>query len=45
MRHAEAIAERISSLVGEPTTQPASFKIGKTLKEILQIDKGKKRER
>jgi len=39
MKHAEAIAERISSLGGEPTTQPAPFKIGKTLKEILEIDK------
>jgi len=39
MKHAEAIAERVSSLGGEPTTQPAPFKIGKTLKEILGIDK------
>jgi len=39
MRHAEAIAERVSSLGGEPTTQPEPFKIGKTLKEILEIDK------
>ena len=39
MRHAEAIAERVSCLGGEPTTQPAPFRIGKMLKEILKIDK------
>jgi len=44
MRHAEAIAERVSVLGGEPTTQPASFKIGKTLKEIFELDKGEEEE-
>ena len=39
MRHAEAIAERISSLGGEPPTQVVPLVIGKTVVEILQIDK------
>ena len=39
MRHAEAIAERASNLGGEPVTQPRSIKIGKTLKEVIEIDK------
>jgi len=39
MRHAERIAERVSALGGEPTTQPEPFRIGKTLREILEIDK------
>lgn len=39
MRHAEAISERVSSIGGETTTQPAPFTIGKTLKEIFEIDK------
>ncbi len=38
MRHAEAIAERVSFLGGETSTQPKSFKIGKTVKEILELD-------
>ena len=39
MRHAEAIAERVYFLGGEPMTQPKSIKIGVTLTEILNIDK------
>ncbi len=39
MRHAEAIAERVSFLGGETFTQPKSFMIGKTVKEILELDK------
>jgi bacterioferritin len=39
MRHAEAIAERIVQLGGEPTTKPSPITIGKTPKEILEIDK------
>ena len=38
-------AERVSSLGGEPTTQPEPFKIGKTLKEILEIDTSSSRIR
>jgi bacterioferritin len=33
MRHAEAIAERVVMLGGEPTTQPAAITIGKTAKK------------
>jgi bacterioferritin (cytochrome b1) len=39
MRHAEAIAERASNLGGEPVAQPRSIRIGKTLMEIIEIDK------
>jgi len=39
MRHAEAIAERVSNLGGEPVTQPRPFRIGGTLREIVEIDK------
>ena len=44
MRHAEAIAERVSVLGGTPTTQPESFKIEKTLKEILELDKAEEED-
>jgi bacterioferritin len=40
MRHAEAIAERIVRLNGEPTTKPDPIAIGKTAEEILKIDRG-----
>ena len=39
MKHAEAIAERIVQLGGEPTTKPSPITIGKAPKEILEIDK------
>jgi bacterioferritin len=39
MRHAEAVAERISSLGAEPTTEAGPFSIGKNLREILELDK------
>jgi bacterioferritin len=39
MRHAEAIAERVVRLGGEPTSQPAPITIGKNVKEILEINK------
>ncbi len=39
MRHAEAIAERVVLLGGEPTTQPAAITIGSSAKEMLEIDK------
>ena len=37
MRHAEAIAERVVRLGGEPTTKPDPVIIGNTIKEILEI--------
>ena len=39
MRHAEAIAERIVLLGGEPTTQPDAITIDKTTKEMLENDR------
>jgi bacterioferritin len=41
MKHAESIAERIDYLGGVPTTRPlrATVCIGKTLKEMLDVDK------
>ena len=39
MRHAEAIAERVSNLGGDPPTQLAPLLLGKTVADILQIDK------
>ncbi|OGD61096.1 hypothetical protein A3K78_03490 [Candidatus Bathyarchaeota archaeon RBG_13_52_12] len=38
MRHAEAIAERVSFLGGEPLTQTKPFKIGNSVNEILKLD-------
>ena len=43
MRHAEAIAERVVLLGGEPTTQPAAITIGKTAKEMLEDDREQER--
>ena len=43
MRHAEAVAERVVRLGGEPTTQPDPVIIGETLKEILEIDREQER--
>jgi bacterioferritin (cytochrome b1) len=39
MRHAETIAEWVSYLGGEPLAQARPFKVGKTVKEILEVDK------
>ena len=39
MKHAEAIAERLSYLGGMPTTKPEPIFIGKTLKEMIAADK------
>lgn len=39
MKHAEAIAERLDYLGGVPTTKPTPIEIGKTAKEMLQINK------
>ena len=40
MRHAEAIAERVVHLGGEPTTQPETITIGNTHEEMLESDRG-----
>jgi bacterioferritin len=38
MKHAEAIAERLDYLGGEPTTEPASIEVGKTLSQMIDLD-------
>ncbi len=38
MKQAEEIAERLWYLGGVPTTQPSEIKVGKSLKEFLEID-------
>lgn len=38
MKHAEAIAERLFYLGGNPTTKPAEISVGKTLKEMIERD-------
>ena len=43
MRHAEAIAERVVVLEGEPATQPAAISIGKSIQEMLENDRGLER--
>jgi bacterioferritin len=39
MRHAEAIAERVVHLGGEPTTQPDPITLGKIVEEMLELDR------
>jgi bacterioferritin len=39
MKHAEAIAERLSYLGGNPTTKPNPIFVKQTLKEMLEQDK------
>jgi bacterioferritin len=39
MKHAEEIAERLDYLGGVPTTKPTLIDVGKSLKEMLQIDR------
>jgi bacterioferritin len=39
MKHAEEIAERLDYLGGVPTTKPTQIDVGKSLKEMLQIDR------
>jgi bacterioferritin len=39
MRHAEAIAERVVLLGGEPTTQPAAITVGDNPRAMLEIDR------
>ena len=43
MTHAEAIAERVVLLGGEPTTQPEAITIGKTTREMLENDREQER--
>jgi bacterioferritin len=38
MKHAESIAERLWYLDATPTTQPSPIKVGKGLKEFLELD-------
>ncbi len=38
MKHAENIAERLDYLGGIPTTQPAPITVGKTIKEMVDLD-------
>jgi bacterioferritin len=38
MKHAEEIAERLYYLGGVPTTKPSPIEVGKTLKEMLDVD-------
>ena len=39
MKHAEAIAERLDYLGGVPASKPTPIEVGKTLMEMLKIDK------
>jgi bacterioferritin len=39
MKHAEDIAERLNYLGGTPTTKPSPIEVGKSLKDMLRIDK------
>jgi len=39
MKHAEAIAERLAYLGGEPTTKPEPIFVGKSLKEMIEQDR------
>jgi bacterioferritin len=39
MKHAEAIAERLDYLGGALTTKPSPITVGKSLKDMLQINK------
>jgi len=38
MKHAEKIAERLWYLGGTPTTKPAPIEVGKSMKELLELD-------
>lgn len=43
MRHAETIAERVIRLAKEPITQPGPVTIGKTIREMLELDREQER--
>jgi bacterioferritin len=38
MKHAEEIAERLNNLGGTPTTKPTPITVGKTMKEMLEVN-------
>jgi len=38
MKHAEEIAERLNNLGGMPTTKPTPITVGKTVKDMLEIN-------
>lgn len=38
MKHAEDIAEHLFALGGTPTTKPNAIEVGKSLKEMLELD-------
>lgn len=44
MRHAEAIAEQVVRLGGEPTTEPAPITLGESAEEMLEIDREQERQ-
>jgi bacterioferritin len=39
MKHAEDIAERLGYLGGAPTTRPTPIEVGKTAREMVQLNK------
>jgi len=39
MKHLEAVGERLDYLGGKLTTKPTPIAVGKTVKDMLQIDK------
>ena len=39
MKHAEDIAERMAYLGGTPTTRPTPIEVGKTAREMVQLNK------
>jgi len=39
MKHAEEIADRLNYFGGTPTTKPSPIEVGKSLREMLKIDK------
>jgi bacterioferritin len=43
MRHAEAIANRVVRLGGEPTTEPTPITLGETIREMLELDQEQER--
>jgi bacterioferritin len=44
MKHAEEIAERLSSLGGAPTVKPDNVFVGSDLEEMLRLDEGAEEE-
>jgi bacterioferritin len=44
MKHAEEIAERLNNLGGTPTTKPTPITVGKTMKEMLEVNANAEKE-